>query len=348
MLDILRNAPETKDTKIIMMTALSQAEDKARAEKLGADMYLVKSQVTLEDVTKAVHSILDDPSESSQEADSAAAQEMVSSGSQDQSPKPEEQKPAEKPVETKVQEAPKEEPPKAPAEPPAQVPAEENKPENAPPTPVQEPPKTEEPPKAPAGPVAPEIPVEEPKPVSADTGQNQSSDNPTPITVNVSSDDDSPATNDSSAVTPSLAQALEDEEKAVHEKIEDFEKSEPEASAGNNAVKPSEQPTVQEQASTNNSPPESAKDQAKDEEGKANNLLDEKPAKKVIKPINDPTKGPDINDLVAKEEAKESAGGGGAAEANQVIKPNTSASQPDQSSTPPAEPHSDEFGKISL
>jgi CheY-like chemotaxis protein len=60
MLDILRNAPETKDTKVIMMTALSQAEDKSRADKLGADRYLVKSQVTLEDVTNAVHEVLGD------------------------------------------------------------------------------------------------------------------------------------------------------------------------------------------------------------------------------------------------------------------------------------------------
>ena len=37
MLDILRNATETKYTKVIMMTALSQAEDKARADNLGAD-----------------------------------------------------------------------------------------------------------------------------------------------------------------------------------------------------------------------------------------------------------------------------------------------------------------------
>lgn len=59
MLDILRNAPETKNTKVIMMTALSQAEDKERADKLGADLYLVKSQVTLEDVTASVHKILD-------------------------------------------------------------------------------------------------------------------------------------------------------------------------------------------------------------------------------------------------------------------------------------------------
>lgn len=59
MLDILRSTPETKNTKVIMMTALSQAEDKARADKLGADRYLVKSQVTLEDVAKVAREVLD-------------------------------------------------------------------------------------------------------------------------------------------------------------------------------------------------------------------------------------------------------------------------------------------------
>ncbi len=58
MLDILRSTSGIKDTKIIMMTALSQAEDKARAEKLGADRYLVKSQVTLEDMAKTVADVL--------------------------------------------------------------------------------------------------------------------------------------------------------------------------------------------------------------------------------------------------------------------------------------------------
>ncbi|MBA3758144.1 response regulator [Candidatus Saccharibacteria bacterium] len=58
MLDILRSTPETKNTKVIMMTALSQAEDKNRADKLGADRYLVKSQVTLEDVAKVAHEVL--------------------------------------------------------------------------------------------------------------------------------------------------------------------------------------------------------------------------------------------------------------------------------------------------
>ncbi len=58
MLDILRSTPEIKNTKVIMMTALSQAEDKSRADKLGADRYLVKSQVTLEDVARVTHEVL--------------------------------------------------------------------------------------------------------------------------------------------------------------------------------------------------------------------------------------------------------------------------------------------------
>jgi two-component system phosphate regulon response regulator PhoB len=50
VLDILRNTPETTNLKIIMLTALSQEADKERAEKLGVDDYLVKSQVVIADV----------------------------------------------------------------------------------------------------------------------------------------------------------------------------------------------------------------------------------------------------------------------------------------------------------
>ncbi len=75
MLDILRSTPETKDTKVIMMTALSQTEDKARADKLGADRYLVKSQVTLEDVAKVAHEVL--TGESSDAAADSAPSEPV-------------------------------------------------------------------------------------------------------------------------------------------------------------------------------------------------------------------------------------------------------------------------------
>jgi two-component system phosphate regulon response regulator PhoB len=50
VLDILRQTPETKDTKVIMMTALSQDSDRQRGAALGVNQYLVKSQVTLDDV----------------------------------------------------------------------------------------------------------------------------------------------------------------------------------------------------------------------------------------------------------------------------------------------------------
>jgi DNA-binding response OmpR family regulator len=50
VLDILRNTPETANLKIIMLTALSQDSDKKRAQDMGADDYLVKSQVVISDV----------------------------------------------------------------------------------------------------------------------------------------------------------------------------------------------------------------------------------------------------------------------------------------------------------
>lgn len=54
VLDILRNTPETANLKIIMLTALSQESDKERAESLGVDDYLVKSQVVIADVVDRI------------------------------------------------------------------------------------------------------------------------------------------------------------------------------------------------------------------------------------------------------------------------------------------------------
>ena len=54
VLDILRNTPETANIAIIMLTALSQPRDKERAESLGVDDYLVKSQVVIGDVVARV------------------------------------------------------------------------------------------------------------------------------------------------------------------------------------------------------------------------------------------------------------------------------------------------------
>ena len=54
VLDILRNTPETANLKVIMLTALSQDSDKQRAESLGVDDYLVKSQVVIADVIERI------------------------------------------------------------------------------------------------------------------------------------------------------------------------------------------------------------------------------------------------------------------------------------------------------
>jgi DNA-binding response OmpR family regulator len=59
VLDILRNTPETTNIRIIMLTALSQDADKQRAEDLGVDEYLVKSQVVIADVVERIRHHLD-------------------------------------------------------------------------------------------------------------------------------------------------------------------------------------------------------------------------------------------------------------------------------------------------
>jgi DNA-binding response OmpR family regulator len=54
VLDILRNTPEVGSVKVIILTALSQEADKKRAEELGVDDYLVKSQVVIADVIDCI------------------------------------------------------------------------------------------------------------------------------------------------------------------------------------------------------------------------------------------------------------------------------------------------------
>lgn len=54
VLDILRNTPETMSMRVIMLTALGQEKDKEHAKKLGADDYLVKSQVVIGDVVARI------------------------------------------------------------------------------------------------------------------------------------------------------------------------------------------------------------------------------------------------------------------------------------------------------
>lgn len=119
MLDILRTTPETKNTKVIMMTALSQAEDKDRADKLGADRYLVKSQVTLEDVARVAREVLDG-------TDSSAAAVAPAAPASDTTPAPAPATPAPDPVPAPAPVTPAAPAPVTPAPTPATPPADAN------------------------------------------------------------------------------------------------------------------------------------------------------------------------------------------------------------------------------
>ena len=77
MLDILRSTPETANIKVIMMTALSADDQKARGESLGADRFLVKSQVGIEDVVNAVHEVLNDTNDTPVTATTAPTTENM-------------------------------------------------------------------------------------------------------------------------------------------------------------------------------------------------------------------------------------------------------------------------------
>ena len=95
MLDILRSQPETNKIKVIMMTALSSDDQRQRGEALGAERYLVKSQVGIEDVIATVHEVLGDAPNLSAQAnlDTAAAMPAVEAAMKDVAP--EEEEPAE-------------------------------------------------------------------------------------------------------------------------------------------------------------------------------------------------------------------------------------------------------------
>jgi len=161
MLDILRNTDGMKDVKVIMLTALGQAEDKTRADSLGADRYLVKSQVTLEDIVKAAGELL---------SGAPSVPAMPAASTADATPAP-----AANPTITTATEpmsvaaAPPESAPAAPAPAPAVTPAPAAVPEPAvalePATPAPAPVAPAAPePASPAAPAAPVVPPAAPAP----------------------------------------------------------------------------------------------------------------------------------------------------------------------------------------
>ena len=131
MLDILRSTPETASIKVVMMTALSAEDQRQRGERLGADRYLVKSQVGIEDVINTIHEVLGDkevsaPAPAAPEAPGAPAPEAPAAPT---APAPAPEAPAPEAPAPAAPEAPVAPAPEAPA-PNPQVNYEQPAPEN--------------------------------------------------------------------------------------------------------------------------------------------------------------------------------------------------------------------------
>lgn len=168
MLDILRQTPETKDIKVIMMTALSSEDQRERGNALGADRYLVKSQVGIEDVVNAVHEVLEKPAAPAEGAEAAPAEAAPA--------------PAPQPAPAPAPEAPAPAPAPQPTPAPAPIPAPAPAPE-APvnPAPVPPMPAPEMPAPAPAPAPVPEAPVAPaPQPTPAPSPAPEAPTNPFP------------------------------------------------------------------------------------------------------------------------------------------------------------------------
>jgi len=58
VLDILKATPETKDIKVVMISALSDEETKKKSEQLGALDYIVKSEVDTSGVLSRIENAL--------------------------------------------------------------------------------------------------------------------------------------------------------------------------------------------------------------------------------------------------------------------------------------------------
>lgn len=308
MLDILRSSPETKHTKVIMMTALSQLDDKDRADRLGADRYLVKSQVTLEDVIRVTKEILEDPTETSQQAEPEPLAPLPSTA------------PAEPPVQVPVA---------APATSP--VPAADPAPQAVPTEPpaVASMPVAQDP-AADQSSTQPDPGVTQP-PAQQDstTAANQpATDAPTP-NVPAPSVETSPAEGVIPAAASneiSHAQSVDAEQDVVEQQIEEFVAqaaetlpseapvSEPPAAAEPTPpapvmpeapVAPAPQAAPVEPAPNTPAVPEVTSPAATESADTETPISPASQGKRVIQPLNNPTTGPDLAALLDKEQEKE-------------------------------------------
>lgn len=337
MLDILRNTDGLKDVKVIMLTALGQSDDQQRADRLGADRYLVKSQVTLEDIVKVAQTLLD--------GDSAA-------------PVPNEAAPAAEPVPEPV--AAPEPVPAAPVAPVAEPPIVAAPVPAAPtPAPVPAPEPVAVTPAPTAIPEPAAVPAPDPTPAPAP--------DPTPVAAQpVAAPAVTPPASDPPTLSELEAQTLAAEQNQVASQISSFEAAPAETPA---AVEPSDTPeatpavpvtdaqsndalmanAVQdlmgpsaEEASAGTQQvvaPTQAAASAPAEEAPVQPQPAPSHDKRVIAPLDAPADKPDLAQLLAIEEAKEIAAAAvPAPQAGQIAAPQTPPAVPPTVQPLPVEP----------
>lgn len=324
MLDILRNAPETQNTKVIMMTALSQAEDKARADKLGADRYLVKSQVTLEDVANVVREMLN-------EGEVSSTDEISELGLENAGPQPTVESIANPNIEVHDEPDPSQiqAPPVASEGPAAPTPIQAASPTNEalindPQPAVQQPPASQ--------PIV-QQPVQQPTQINVTLPQDDMTSSQQPVQDDQTVQQPEETSVPNNFVGPSLEQALASEQSN---------------STGAQAAAPAA--TSSDLPSINNGAPAPVIVEPS-QQPQPEVTPEEKPATvetnnnvagmRVIQPINDPLATPDLNQLLEQEEQK---AGIPSPSADTVISPQGQTS----SDNPPQPPKNDQFNNIAL
>jgi CheY-like chemotaxis protein len=295
MLDILRNTDELKDVKVIMLTALGQSDDQQRADRLGADRYLVKSQVTLEDIVKVAQELLSATSEATSPAQTGSEPTAIPAAAPPVSVAPTTAQP-----ETPAVTAPA-------AGPPATVPS-------IPPTtpPAQE--GTAEATSTEAATVERQI---ESFVATAPASESEVAPAAEPsvtlpnVTV-TGTQPDTPAVPDNiiqpSASVPSgssTAQVADDKlvSDAVNTFVATTDSADPATPAGSFTIGSVSPQVTPIQQSTPIEPPEATSPQPAEEI--AQDVSAAPSRKKIIAPLTDGNAKPDINTLLAKEEAKE-------------------------------------------
>ena len=326
MRDILRSTTETKHTKVIMMTALSQKEDQERGEKLGADRYLVKSQVTLEDVVNVVSEVLTDSAPAAEPTPEPAAPAPVPDTTPAPAPEP-------TPVVPPVVPAPVPDPTPAPAPEPAVAPAPvtEPTPEPAAPAPVPDPtpapapePTPVVPPVVPA-PVPDPTPAPAPEPAVAPAPVTEPTPEPAqpaaPAAPGGAVPDPKPEAPATTAPEPTTQPTTSPSSSAPEQTAPSATQvpaptPEPVAAPAPVVAEPAPEPAAPDVTpEVAVAPPtetvETPEVQAEETEASAEEKEPLSPAKrkgKVIKPISDPDDKPNINELLAKEESVQAGG----------------------------------------